>query len=118
MEEDCRKSFEFRELSRFFCIPVEYLARQSVGGSLETKPELYRRLARECLILRVRLADEGARSLFVVMAAVWQRLAERADHEGSDAFRLEQAGGDRLSDDEPTILAVGANPSGLSKEPL
>jgi hypothetical protein len=36
----------------------------------------------------------------------------------SNAFRLEQAGGGRLSDHGPKMLAVGANPSGLSKEPL
>jgi len=64
---------------------------------LETKPVLYRRLARECLTLSVRLTDEGARSPFVVMAAAWQRLAERADYEESEAFRLERAGAGGLA---------------------
>jgi hypothetical protein len=88
-----QKPFEFQELPRLFCIPYEYLAlRQPVGECLETRPELYRRLARECLALSGRMTDVRTRWLFAEMAASWHRLAERADREASDAFRRGAAG--------------------------
>jgi len=46
------------------------------------------------MILSVRLTDEGARLLFVVMAAAWQRLAERSDYE---EVRLVSAGAGDLA---------------------
>jgi hypothetical protein len=53
--------------------------RRVAKSQLETKPQLHRRLAAECLVLMEHASDEGRRQLFLEMATLWQSLAERAD---------------------------------------
>ena len=49
------------------------------GAQLQDRAEMYRRLAAECLNRAERATNDVTRRFFVEMAAIWHKLAERAE---------------------------------------